>query len=297
MPTTLVLTISIIVVIIILLVVFGVCKNSQMHRFMFFKWPSRPMAAAGAATAATAKPRKPFLTAAETAAFINSDADRYIYGLSRADLSARQVKTRPEYMARAAAAAVSFTEDEKKTLLRASAAADARFAAAGTALESRIGVDGRRAAAIPWHFAKTAAPAYEGGFPHTREDIIFLSTLDGMLGNTANAIDSADEDPLGLINLLIHEKVHLYSRGATTAPGFVAFLNRAGFRRRGRPAPWDCIRANPDTDGHMWTDPDGRFIFSQYASKMPAAITDVRGTAASAEHPYEMMAVLAPIII
>jgi hypothetical protein len=131
-------------------------------------------------------------------------------------------------------------------------------------------------AAIPWVIAKTTTPAYEDGLPHTRADVIFLSST---------TLHKKDTD---LARTLLHEKVHLYQRKypQETAQAIAdAGYHRTDRRRTETP----LARANPDLDDWVYEDPAGVPMLTVYNSAKPSSIGDVTGSN-DHEHPYETMA-------
>lgn len=212
--------------------------------------------------------------------YIRRDPDGYFASFTRQDMSARQSVANSdnieEYRAVAAKAAIDVPVNDQKHLSWACRSADALiranvecFSVQGSNL-----VDRDVLAALPWKIAMTKGAAYESGLPHTRGDMIFIN--DEVPGRT------------DLVELLIHEKIHVYQR--FHASSFVAALERIGFRktkklRKGMPR----TRANPDLDQYVWAGPEGKRMFAVYTSDTPNSIYDsiVEG---QYEHPNEAVA-------
>jgi len=257
-----------------------------------------------------------FMSPEDTAAFIVEDADGYAAGLTDLDLIARQSANAKNYKDRAAQAATSasLTPAQRDAVIQAALRADAFF-------KSCINdpFDGRIVAAIPWVFAFTSDTSYEGGLPHTRANIIFLST--DILGSS-----SAES----LAGTLAHEKVHIYQRQNPEAMSeWMGNKFYEPFSKvKERPNTSD-VRSNPDVNDWFYAkckepspismpdstaeshelrprqawildnceamgayydgeaeDPEGNMVPSN-----PEKITDVRkGTDGPNEHPYEAMA-------
>jgi len=138
------------------------------------------------------------------------------------------------------------------------------------------GVDMDKVLDIPWIFAMTKGRVYEDGLPHTRENIIFLTT------DLFASLDS-------LANTLLHEKVHVYQR---MYPELVdQWLNDHRY------ASWKLIkdvpmtRANPDVNEWIYIDPVSKKpMMTKYSSANPSGISDVTTSNPAFEHPFEYMA-------
>ena len=214
-----------------------------------------------------------YLSATQTAAFVLADMDTYIASLSIADLYARGATSHSEYRTRAAKASVDFTEAQKTRLDDATDRADAFFAT----LTSNDYIDIDLMRKIRWRFAMTNdTNVYEGGFPHTRADLIFV---------TPALIDSKD-----LVKTLVHEKVHVYQR--THRAEFQAALKKKGYVQIGQRSTVPLVRANPDLDEYVYTDPAGEVMAISYASSKPKNIMDIDAATnnTKSEHPYETIA-------
>ena len=208
-----------------------------------------------------------FLDRAATQRFLIEDKDRYITNMSMVDIVARKSKNHREYTEKAGAAAQDFLEEEKERLEIATREADRWL--------KDLQHPFVQYEALPWKFALTL-PTYEEGLPHTREDIIFLSRAQ---------LQYPTEQ---LVNLLIHEWVHLYQR--KNKGMFRDKLLKAGYRvwreRKGYPR----IRANPDVDGLIYIHPGGEIMVGVYNSLFPRSIIDVVFAGGVGEHPFEEVA-------
>lgn len=214
-----------------------------------------------------------YLSAVQTAAFILADADTYIASLSIPDLYARGTTSHSEYRTRAAKASVDFTEAQKARLDDATDRADVFFATLSS--NKYIKTDLMRK--IRWRFAMTEdTKVYEGGFPHTRTDLIFV---------TPALIVSKD-----LVKTIVHEKVHVYQRKYRAE--FQAVLKKKGYVRVGLRAEVPLVRANPDLDEYVYKDPTGAEMAISYASSKPKSIMDIDASTKDTkrEHPYETIA-------
>lgn len=212
-----------------------------------------------------------FLDASETADFIRRDPDAYIKNLSPTDLYARKVGSPEEYTRKAANVATNFSTKQKERYARAARDADAFLR------KARVpDIDLKNVATIPWVIGLTSGATYEDGLPHTRANIIFMST-------------DVDETPESLVQTLVHEKLHLYQRLHPDI--MMACLERRGFKRWKQRMGEPRVRANPDVDPWIYIDPVTREpMVAYYATDKPVNITDVVLDDPSFEHPYEKIA-------
>jgi hypothetical protein len=113
--------------------------------------------------------------------------------------------------------------------------------------------------------------------PHTRNDIIFLSKY----------VINNDED--NLINILIHEKVHIYQRYNYEKLEKIISKMGYGFSRKNKNIK--LLRANPDLNDNIYYDKKNNIeLIGTYKNNTPSGINDIIITNFSAEHPYEKMA-------
>lgn len=207
-----------------------------------------------------------FMTAQQTATFLSRDQDTYVSTMTPWDLYARKASDVGEYIDTIAASATDFTPEQQKRFLKAAATADAFFMKNGHAV----------IASMPWILAMTKGTTYEDGLSHTRTNIVLVS-------------DGIDETPASLAQTMVHEKVHLYQRA--NPEKMAHLLERMGYKRWKLRVGELRIRANPDLDPWIYTDPqDGdKPMACYYSSDKPTSIRDVTSTPAK-EHPYERMA-------
>lgn len=212
-----------------------------------------------------------FLSTEQTQDFFNKDPDFYMANLSPTDLYARKVKLAADYKFKACEAAACFSDEQKQRITTAAKKADEFFSKVQVQ-----GIDCLKIAEIPWIFAYTKGNMYENGLPHTRGDIIFLSS-------------NINETQKDLIRLLIHEKVHIYERlypeeidSYLEHHGYIKWKQRLGVPR---------IRANPDLNNWIYIDPNTQKpMMALYTSDKPTNISDTTLTNVSFEHPYELLA-------
>jgi len=220
-----------------------------------------------------------FLTENETKQFILQDSDTYIYNLSQWDLIARKAASNDEYRTAAAASAINFSDSQKERFRRAAALADAFFRRldlntnANTSISS---IDGNKIAEIPWIFAQTRGQKYEDGLPHTRSNVIFISSI----------INETEDH---LVKTFIHEKIHVYER--MYPEDMNVYLQNNGFIRSKRRYGIPRIRANPDLDTWVYfNEITQKDMLALYSCDEPHNITDVILNDPAYEHPYELLA-------
>lgn len=221
-----------------------------------------------------------FLSKNETASFLEEDKDRYVKSLSPVDLYARKSNDASHYISKIKRCASFFTDVEKAKLIRCSKLAD-KF------LKSYVYHDtipGKDIAKIQWKFAitrKNETNQYEGGLPHTRSDIIFLSDY------VINDNIALGKDDTILTNTLIHEKVHIYQRQYELI--IRKLIAKMGYNVASN-VEHKLKRSNPDIDDKTYYDKDSNVLVFEYNSATPENINDVKNNDFSSEHPYERIA-------
>jgi hypothetical protein len=177
--------------------------------------------------------------------FIKNDKDNYIKNLSIYDLYARKVKSHDEYINLIIDNCLNFTNEQIEIICNNS----------------------------PQNITFKIAlinTVYEEGFPHTREDIIFISPI--IFNNISN------------INKIIkHELIHIDQR-----------YNKRNYQnykisRERNTEP--LIRANPDLDKYIYKNINtNKELYYIYSSTKPNGINDIIKINNLDEHPYEMEA-------
>lgn len=189
------------------------------------------------------------MTANETNTFLKSDSDGFVAGLNRWDLFARRVSTPQEYIDK-----ISKSGIDAQVSLPLLEKVDEVFRKKGD----------EKIANEPWIIAMTDG-SYEEGFPHTRENIIFL---------TPESVS---------LNTLIHEKLHIYNR--FNPPDLVGM----GYKYLGPRKGTYRLRSNPDVDENIWEDPaSGKPMVALYNSDRPMGLLDINIDSEN-EHPYEVL--------
>jgi len=121
---------------------------------------------------------------------------------------------------------------------------------------------------------------YENGYPHTRENIIFIPRL--------FFVKNIKEKKI----ILLHECIHIYQRYYPKETEFI--LNAYQFYKVGNfkdlfPDKYIMRRSNPDLDNNIWKDKDGILMFPTFNSIQPKNMSDILNRD-DREHPYEWMA-------
>jgi hypothetical protein len=197
-----------------------------------------------------------FFNKDDTITFFINDVDDYLKNLNSYDIKALDSSSHNDYLQKSIKDAKNFTEAEKQKLISACKEADNFFR---TKLNIKH-VDNNILANMPWTLAKTSGKYYEEGYPHTRNDIIFIT-------------DDVIKSPLKyLIRVLIHEKVHVYSR---LYPDLMQEWNTYhGFKRYKPLKNYKYVRSNPDLDNWIYTDKFGKELLASFKNENPTGIDD-----------------------
>jgi len=136
-----------------------------------------------------------------------------------------------------------------------------------------VGFSGQKASTINWHIGIIDGTLYEFGLPHTRSNIIIIPR--SIIFNN------------NLINILVHEKIHIYQK--KYLDDITNYLNYNNFNKT---ATKNYYRANPDIDEYLYTDKNNNLMYCKYNNE-PKSILDVTYypiNESKYEHPYEFMA-------
>ena len=220
-----------------------------------------------------------FLDQNEISRFLTEDSDKYISNLSKADLYARKVSSSEEYKNIIKKCGVNLTTEEKTKLIKCCERAD-NFLKQHMYYHFSCEPISR----LKWKIACTQnykEYEYEDGFPHTRNDVIFLSR------RNINKFIAVSENDDNLTNTLVHEKIHVYQK---QYPGEMKqLLSKLGYKKCDIQV--DNRRANPDIDDIIYYDPASKeCMYFSYTSNTPKNISDVKQSNHITEHPYEKMA-------
>ena len=192
---------------------------------------------------------------------------------------ARKIKTIADYHSIILQDSCEFSDLEKEILLESAKKADE--------ILSRIeipGFDGEKASRIRWKIGCMSSSRYEGGYPHTVKGTIILFKDIFKIFKGVKGVKDKNKDIKKIVQLLIHEKVHIYQR--KYKKDMETYLSYHHFvpiskRKNGR--------ANPDLDDIVYyNQKNGKKYESNYRRKRPKSIGDA--TNQRYEHPYEEMA-------
>jgi hypothetical protein len=236
-----------------------------------------------------------YMTKDETSLFLEYDDDAYVANLSSIDLYARKAITNSEYINFIKNSAASFTYSDREILDKCTKIADEllrKVKIDSISKEKNLNyskyINYKDIATIKWVISKTSAEdsedkiyRYEEGLPHTRKNIIFLST---------KVLNYSEDE---LIKILIHEKIHIYQRYNEKL--FKNIINNMGYTEVSindiSTNTLKYIRANPDLDKKIYKNiNDGNLMLCLYSSDRPNGINDVLIKDYSSEHPYEKIA-------
>jgi hypothetical protein len=209
-----------------------------------------------------------FFTKKEAQEFIWNDKDNYITGMSKSDLIARNYIDVNEYKTICATSALEdFTKEEKNELIYLF-----------NQIKTNPFIFGN------YNFIKIN-DVYESGYPHTRENIIFIPQ--SFFGKEIKEKEIKEKKIT-----LLHECIHIYQRYHPKETEEI--LNSYQFYKVGNfkslfPDKYIMRRSNPDLDGNIWKDKDGVLMFPIFNSLRPKNMSDIL-THDDREHPYEWMA-------
>ena len=200
----------------------------------------------------------------------------YLNTLKQTDLSVRNVKSVDEYVDKMIRPSVSNPNFlEKMRLYWLTTLVDMKVV---LQFKKTSYFNPKKLAIIPWKIGIVDGLLYEEGLSHTRNGVIILSreTLQTSSNNE-------------LLKTLLHEKVHVYQ--FLYKDDIQNYLSSKGMKIIGKRSA--KIRANPDTDEHIYMDSSGTRYMATYTSN-PTSISDVNyavGTSQFYEHPFESMAI------
>lgn len=213
-----------------------------------------------------------FLDKSDTATFLYEDSDGYISNMSYLDLLARQCKSHKEYLLKAKNAALSFTPEQESLIETCfeNAFYYLRYVHKSSYINTAL-LDSLK---VRFAYVDTS---YENGLPHTRDNIIFLST---------NTLKQSKEQ---LTVTILHEFIHIYQRVYQTE--FREALLKEGYTIWRKRSQYPRVRSNPDLDDTIYMHPKGFIMVTIYASNSPTSISDViNPDDYEYEHPNEEIA-------
>ena len=203
-----------------------------------------------------------------------TDPDSYFENLTELDKKAMNVKDTDDAIQKMVNACMEFSTSDKIRLLK--------FTAEGDRFLRQLKlpyVDTKKIANMDWNLVLTRDTANEEGMPHTKGDVIYLSTI---------VLDMPTKE---LIKTLIHEKVHVYERANPKL--MKEWMKYKGYKLNRRQSEIKEARSNPDVDGWTYISPEGKETVVLYRHSNPKTIEEAnypRYDDPSSEHPYEDLA-------
>ena len=207
---------------------------------------------------------------------LKTDPDSYFENLTKLDLEAMKFVDFDEAINKISESCINFTMDQKILLLKSTNIGDNFLRK--LKISNNKTVDFKKLAELEWRFILTEGDINEAGMPHTKGDVIYLSTSIFNLNNK------------DLIKTLIHEKIHVYER--LYPRDIQKWILDNGFNIHRRQSGIINARSNPDVDGWTYINPNGKESVVLYNIK-PSDIMDAIypvDNDPSSEHPYEMFA-------
>jgi hypothetical protein len=204
-----------------------------------------------------------FLTKEELIDFLIKDSDNYYKTFTKLDMKVRNINSIEDYYNKIRESCIDISNNYKSELMKSLKEADDRLSKIFL-----LGFDGLKCSKIKWNIGIVQNSKYEGGFPHTRKDIIILP-------NNLTSVDT-----------LIHEKVHIYQK--MFPEDIKIYLKENGFVKYYELINRENHRANPDLDNWIYKKND-KILETRYNDN-PLSITDVINGDFTSEHPFEYMA-------
>ncbi len=204
-----------------------------------------------------------FLTKEQLIDYLIKDSDNYYKKFTKLDMKVRNINSIEDYYNIIRDSCVDIDNNYRSILIKNIKKADERL--------SKInlpGFDGLKCSKIRWNIGIIKGDKYEGGHPHTRNNIIILP-------NNLNSV-----------NILIHEKIHIYQKMYTE--DIKIYLKENGFIKVYELINRDNHRANPDLDNWIYKK-NNKILETRYNDN-PQSITDVINKDYTNEHPFEYMA-------
>jgi len=214
-----------------------------------------------------------FMSREETIKYFIDDRDNYVGDLSDLDIIALKSSSKQDYINKIVSDARDFTNEEKKRLIKACAKAD-KFLYNYTNIPQ---INSKKIANMDWVLSKTHGKWYEAGYPHTRENIIFIT-------------DEVISHP-ELTRIMIHEKIHVFER--LYPEEIEEWMKVNGFQKHSHLKDYPLARSNPDVNGVVYKSKEGCLTLAQFKNKNPSGIDDATypcGRDWKYEHPYETLA-------
>jgi hypothetical protein len=214
-----------------------------------------------------------FMTREETIKYFIEDRDNYVKDLSDLDIISLKSTSKEDYVTKIVSDARDFTQKEKELLIKSCAEAD-KFLYNYKKIPE---IDSKKISSMKWVISKTNGEWYESGYPHTRENIIFI---------TDEVINHHE-----LTRIMIHEKIHVFER--LYPEEIEEWMKVNGYTKHSYLKDYPMARSNPDVNGIVYKSKEGCLTLAQFKNKNPSGIDDAHypcGRDWKHEHPYETLA-------
>jgi hypothetical protein len=181
-----------------------------------------------------------FLTAEETNSFLAADNDNFVKKLNKINLFARRSNSNEEYLEKISKSGRDFSPEQK----------------------SKINELTKK---LPSSTFALTDVNYEEGYPHTRNNVIFISHVPD-------------------VSTIIHEQLHVKQK--YNPPDLVEM----GYKLVGKRSDYPRARMNPDANDDVWLSPvTKKPMVAQFNSDRPLGLMDI-DVQSEFEHPYEYLA-------
>lgn len=215
-----------------------------------------------------------FLEKNELQHFLMKDPDNYYKSFSKKDMTIRKISSIEDYHLLIEKSSRDFSIYEKNKIINCVSKVESVLKKVNDPW-----FDGMKACKTQWKFGCIHGKLYEGGLPHTRNDVIILPEY--VLKNYSDT---------ELSRLILHEKIHVYQK---MYPGDMdKYTQYHHFYKKMRRNEVHDARANPDLDEWIYNDSNNQSYMALYKADS-TNITDVTfypNNSHFYEHPYEKMA-------
>jgi hypothetical protein len=216
-----------------------------------------------------------FLSANETYNVLIKNSDKYYDSFFENDYKARNILNINEYLEKIKKSVNEFDDKQRKKIIKSINLSKEKINKI-----NEIWIDINKFNEIPWIIGCIKGKLYENGLPHTRDNVIIISS------------ENVDKYTIEkLMKTLVHEKIHIYQK--MYPKDCEIFLNKLSFKKYKLREKSDNIRANPDLDKWIYKDINGKIYQAKYNDN-PKSIEDITYLPfnnQSFEHPYEKMAI------
>ncbi len=223
---------------------------------------------------------KLFMNKRETADYLSADEDNFVNNLDIINKKARGETNIYNYLDKIVEAATDFKIEDKYLLQKAMNDSEKLILGTSSKKLLEYGINKERLKMLRGiRLALTSGKIYENGYPHTRGNVIFLST---------DYLDNYRDNPKKVLRTIIHEIVHIYQRNNGRI--YDGFLKQEFWTIVLKPKEIERRRMNPDLDLDIW-ERNGRVYMAKFTSSNPSSLDeiDIKGES-QYEHPYEYYA-------